>query len=197
MPLFRLGLRRRLVSSLGRRRFIFYPCGALQSQWFCLSPRDHGNNYDTPAEDRVPRYWDKFTPRAIMNARALTPEDLAAYRLKRLEGAARAEVGDLEAARRLIAHRLGCSPGQLERARKRRLKGIRAALADKIRDLFVAALRNEMRGMRDEIEQALADSPDLDSLEVGVVLAALDAREPAACGAGRRRGGIVGGAARD
>ena len=123
------------------------------------------------------KFLDKFAKGTIsMCSLSLTPEELASCRLERLEEIARREVGDLNIARALVARRLGVSPGQLERARRKRLKGIRAALADRIRDAFLAALKNEKRGIEDEISKALAGGAELDSHEMGAFQAAMAAR---------------------
>ena len=119
------------------------------------------------------KYLDKFA----VNAATWTPEHAAERRLARLEEIARRRTGDVLRAREEVALAVGLSPSQLERARRGRLKGIRARLANQIRDVFLAAMRNEIRGIEHEIERALADGAELDSHALGALAAATPAGE--------------------
>jgi hypothetical protein len=102
--------------------------------------------------DKASRFRDKFA----MTCRAASPDDIAAERLAMMEGWRTREGRGREAAREALAREVGVSPGQLERVRRRRVKGVRAWISEAIRTAFANALEREIASLTHELAVARA-----------------------------------------
>lgn len=83
-----------------------------------------------------------------------------------------------DAARPHLARRLREAPGTLENLDRGRLKGLRAALVEKLRLEFIRSLEREIGKLENELANARAGCGDLDAVEareVATHLAALRA----------------------
>ncbi len=121
------------------------------------------------AEDGVSKDEDKVS-------KPISLDDLAAGWLADMEAWARREGASRDEARARVARQTGVSEGSLERVRRRRLKGIRGYVADRIRAAFVAALAAERARLDRELmvaERAGGVAADA----AGEARAALDAAQ--------------------
>jgi hypothetical protein len=94
--------------------------------------------------------------RDISSMSCVTTDERARYRIMFLERLevfrSERDLGDL---RPEIAARIGIAPGTAENVRKRRSKGVRQWVAERIDAAFVAGLREEIVRLANELEMAL------------------------------------------
>jgi hypothetical protein len=83
-------------------------------------------------------------------------DDAAASRLATMETWARRQVGSVSVARTHVARAVGLSEGLLERVRRRRVKGVRAYVAERIQAAYVDQLQLQIRDLEHELFVALA-----------------------------------------
>ena len=85
----------------------------------------------------------------------------ARERLARLDALFRRRSG--EGWRAHLARALGCAPGTLENLRRARLKGVRAALAERLSALLVRELAREIENLEHELAMARAGARRVDA----------------------------------
>lgn len=97
------------------------------------------------------QYWDKKT----MSFVALD-QDAKRWVTFIEDGEARRHGTDVEHIRPLVANRIGCAPGTIERLRKGRVKGVKAWLYARLRVLMIDELQQEIQRLSNELELARA-----------------------------------------